>query len=114
MDSTTNAQNALSIGCAVVHLPSLGNYFFLVGHAHRESGQLAQPIPDSVYSKRAAFFNSFKSKVGHIVAKASAMRVNLNLSPTVPSPPRPRPNTSHAPLLYALNLSHHVLPPPGA
>ena len=64
----------------------------LFWHAHRESeefsrltGQLAQPNPDTVHSKRAAFFNSLKSKVGHIVAKASAMRVNLNLSPTVPS-----------------------------
>ena len=78
------------------------------------TGQLAQPNPDAVHSKRAAFFNSLKSKIGHIVAKASAMRVNLNLSPAIPSPPRPRPNTSHAPLPYALNLSHHVLPPPGA
>jgi len=93
----------------------------LFWHAHRESeefsrltGQLAQPNPDAVHSKRAAFFNSLKSKIGHIVAKASAMRVNLNLSPAIPSPPRPRPNTSHAPLLYALNLSHHVLPPQGA
>ena len=93
----------------------------LFWHAHRESeefsrltGQLAQPNPDTVHSKRAAFFNSLKSKIGHIVAKASAMRVNLNLSPAIPSPPRPRPNTSHAPLLYALNLSHHVLPPQGA
>ena len=63
----------------------------LFWHAHRESeeffrltGQLAQPNPDSVYSKRAAFFNSLKSKVRHIVAKALAMRVNLNLAPTAP------------------------------
>ena len=95
-------------------------------HAHRESeelfkltGQLAQPNQDAVFSKRAAFFNSLKSKVGHIMAKASALRVNMNLAPTVlptsrarTSPPTiKKTSTSHAPLLYALNLSHHVLPP---
>ena len=90
----------------------------LFWHAHRESeelfkltGQLAQPNQDSAFSKRAAFFNSLKSKVGHIMAKASALRINMNLAPTVPSPSRTRTSTSHAPLRYALDLSHHVLPP---
>ena len=85
----------------------------LFWHAHRESeellkltGQLAQPNQDAVFSKRAAFFNSLKSKVGHIMAKASALRVNMNLAP---SASRARTRTSHAPLLYALDLSHHVL-----
>ena len=108
----------------------------LFWHAHRESeelfkltGQLAQPNQDAVFSKRAAFFNSLKSKVGHIMAKASALRVNMNLAPTVLSTSRARTSTSHAPLLYALNLffdcwwalfgnrtaennlSHHLFPP---
>ena len=62
----------------------------LFWHAHRESeellkltGQLAQPNQDAVFSKRAAFFNrlkSIKSMVGHIMAKASALRVNMNLA----------------------------------
>ena len=59
----------------------------LFWHAHRESeelfkltGQLAQPNQDAVFSKRAAFFNSLKSKVGHIMAKASALQVNMNLA----------------------------------
>ena len=30
-------------------------------------------------------WKGLKSKIGHIVAKASAMRVSLNLSPAVPS-----------------------------
>ena len=87
-------------------------------HAHRESeeffrltGQLAQPNQDYVFSKRAAFFNSLKNKVGHIMARASALRVNLNLQPSAPSLPRPSARTKHAHLLYALNLSHHILPP---
>ena len=90
-------------------------------HAHRESeeffrltGQLAQPNQDYVFSKRAAFFNGLKSKVGHIMAKATALRVNLNLAPSIPSTPRPPTRKSHAHLLYALNLSHHVLSPHGA
>jgi len=90
-------------------------------HAHRESeeffrltGQLAQPNQDYVFSKRAAFFNGLKSKVGHIMAKATALRVNLNLAPSIPSTPRPPKRKSHAHLLYALNLSHHVLFPHGA
>ena len=52
----------------------------LCHHAHRESeeffkltGQLAQPNQDSVFSKRPAFFDSLKKKVGHIMAKACAL-----------------------------------------
>jgi hypothetical protein len=67
-----------------------------------------------VFSKCAAFFNSLKSKVGHIMAKASALRVNLNLAPSIPSTPRPPTRKSHAHLLYALNLAHQVLSPHGA
>jgi len=37
----------------------------------RLTGQLAQPNQDYVFSKRAAFFNGLKSKVGHIMAKAT-------------------------------------------
>ena len=85
-------------------------------HAHRESeeffrltGQLAQPNQDSVFSKRAAFFNGLKSKVGHIMAKATALKVNLNLARSIPSTPRPPARSSNAQLIYVLNLSHHVL-----
>ena len=90
-------------------------------HAHRESeecfrltSQLAQPHQDYVFSKRAAFFNGLKNKVGHIIG-AAALRVNLNLLPSAPSLPRPSPSNKRAHHLYALNLSHHILPPrPGA
>jgi len=34
-----------------------------------------------------------------------------NLPPSIPSTPRPATRKSHAHLLYALNLSHHVLTP---
>ena len=94
----------------------LGLLFY---HAHRESeeffrlmGQLAQPNQDYVFSKRAAFFNSLKNKVGHIMAGASALRVNLNLQPSTPSLPRPSARKKHAQHLYALKLSHRIFPPP--
>ena len=45
----------------------------------RFTGQLAQPNKDFVFSKRTAFFNGLKNKVGHIMARASAFRVILNL-----------------------------------
>ena len=91
-------------------------------HAHRESekffritGQLAQPSQDYVFSKRAAFFNGLKKKVGHIMSRAAALRVNLDLQPSAPSLPRTSARNQHAHHLYALNLSHHILPPhPGA
>ena len=67
-------------------------------HAHLESeeffrltGQLAQPNQDYVFSKRAAFFNSLKNKVGHVMARASALRVNLNLQPSAPLSLAPLP-----------------------
>ena len=98
------------------------SFRLLFYHAHRESeeffrltGQLAQPNQDYVFSKRAAFFNGLKNKAGHIMARASALRVNLNLQPSAPSLPRPSGRNQHAHHLYALNLSHHILPPhPGA
>jgi len=87
-------------------------------HAHRESeeffrftGQLAQPNQDTVFSKRAAFFNGLKSKVRRIMAKATALRVNLNLAPSIPSAPRAPARSSNAQLLYALNLSTMSFPP---
>jgi hypothetical protein len=90
-------------------------------HSHRESKeffrltcQLAQPNQDYVVSKRTDIFNGLKSKVGHIMAKATPLRVNLNLVPSLPSTPRPHTRKSHAHLLYALALSHHVLSPHGA
>ena len=42
------------------------------------------------------------------MARASALRVNLNLQPSAPSLPRPSARTKHAHLLYALNLSHRA------
>jgi hypothetical protein len=40
------------------------------------------------FSKGAAFFNGLKSKVGHIMAKATALRVDLNLAPSITYAPR--------------------------
>jgi len=66
------------------------------------TGQLAQPNQDLVFSKRAAFFNGLKSKVGYIMAMATALRANLNLAPSIPSAPRAPARNSNAQLVYAL------------
>ena len=86
-------------------------------HAHRESeeffrlaGQLAQPNQDSVFSTRAAFFDSLKNKVGHILAMATALGANLDLVPSVRSAPRPPARNAHAPQIYARDLSSSLLP----
>ena len=57
--------------------------------------------------KRAAFYMGLKSKVGLVAAKASALRINLNIqgcSVVAPSPHAPY----HAPLLLPLLLSHNI------
>jgi hypothetical protein len=57
--------------------------------------------------KRATFYMGLKSKVGIVAAKASALRINLNIqgcSVVAPSPHAP----SHAPLLLPLLLSHNI------
>jgi hypothetical protein len=65
-----------------------------------------------VFSKRAAFFNGLKSKVGHMMAEAAAeaaaLRVNLNLTPSFPSAPRPHTRKSHAHLIHVSLLDYEV------
>ena len=55
----------------------------------------AQLNQEFVFSKSAAFVNGLKNKVGHIMARASALRVNLNLHPSAPSLPRPSARHKH-------------------
>jgi hypothetical protein len=56
---------------------------------------------------RAAFYMGLKSKVGLVAAKASALRINLNIQGcSVVAPPLHAP--SHAPLLLPLLLSHNI------
>jgi hypothetical protein len=55
--------------------------------AHRETDlffaasgiQLAQSTSDQFHYRRAAFSSQLKSKVGNILAKAAALRINLNI-----------------------------------
>ena len=76
-DHSTTFMLAIASTTGRLHAEFLRLLFW---HAHRErekllklTGQLAQPNQDAVFSQRAGFFNSFKSKVGHIMAKASAL-----------------------------------------
>jgi len=100
-------QNAYANDHSITFMPAIANttsrlhaeYLrLLFWHAHCESeelfkltGQLAQLNQDAVFSKRAAFFNSLKSKVGHIMAKASAPFVLRSL---------PEPKSSERPLCF--------------
>ncbi len=57
--------------------------------------------------KRAAFFQSLKSKVGLAAVKEAALRINLNVNGCgVVAPPMHAP--SRAPLLLPRLLSHHL------
>jgi hypothetical protein len=62
---------------------------------------------DSFRFKRAAFYQSLKSKVGLAAAKAAALRINLNIEGCgIVAAPVHAP--SRAPLLLPLLLSHHL------
>ena len=91
--------------------------FGCTAHPWREeffklTGQFAQPNQDSgiplaiflVFSKRAAFFNGLENKVGHIMARASALRQPQppTFCPLSPSPPCPQlacPDIRSTPLI---------------
>jgi hypothetical protein len=86
---------------------------FLQAHRETEAHFTATGVPsqrnqsDSFRFKRAAFFQSLKSKVGLAAAKAAALRINLNVegcgivAARVHAP-------SRAPLLLPLLLSHNL------
>ncbi len=63
---------------------------------------------DSVFLfKCNAFYMGLKSKVGLVAAKASALRINLNIQVcSIVAPPLHAP--SHALLLLPLLLSHNI------
>ena len=62
---------------------------------------------DSFRFKRAAFYQSLKSKVGLAAAKAAALRINLNVEGRV-TVAAPVHAPSRAPLLLPLLLSHNL------
>ena len=76
-------------------------YFFLA-NSRTEALQFRQ-------HKRAAFYNGFKRKVGLLLAKAAALRINLNLE-GVPIPSRAYTRTTHRTntRLIPTALSHHI------
>ena len=63
--------------------------------------------PEALRFKRTAFYNGLKSKVGLAVAKAAALRINLNVQGcSIVAPPMHAP--SRNPLLLPLLLSHNL------
>jgi hypothetical protein len=87
---------------------------FLQAHRETTAHFIATGLPsqqnrsDNAFRfKRAAFYMGLKSKVGLVAAKASALRINLNIqgcSVVAPSLHAP----SRAPLLLPLLLSHNI------
>ena len=74
--------------------------------AHRETDrffaasvvQLAEPTSGIFHFRRAAFSSQLKSKVGNILAKAAALRINLNIDGA--------PVTSKSHTISLANLSY--------
>ena len=87
---------------------------FLQAHRETTAHFIATGLPsqqnrsDNAFRfKRAAFYMGLKSKVGLVAAKASALRINLNIQGcSVVAPPLHAP--SRAPLLLPLLLSHNL------
>ena len=86
---------------------------FLQAHRETEAHFNATGTPkqqnnsDSFRFRRAAFYQSLKSKVGLAAAKAAALRSNLNVEGCgVVASPMNAP--SRTPLLFPLLLSHNL------
>ena len=86
---------------------------FLQAHRETEAHFTAAEMPsqrnqsDSFRFKRAAFYQSLKSKVGLAAAKAAALQINLNVEGCgIVAAPVHAP--SRAPLLLPLLLSHNL------
>ena len=86
---------------------------FLQAHRETEAYFTAARMPsqrnqsDSFRFKRAAFYQSLKSKVGLAAAKAAALRINLNVVGCgIVAAPVHAP--SRAPLFLPLLLSHNI------
>jgi len=75
-------------------------------------GEEEMQVGRGVRERRAEKVRARKTTIllVYIMAKATALRINLNLAPSIPSTPRPPTRNSNADLIYALNPAHHVLP----
>jgi hypothetical protein len=90
---------------------------FLQAHSETAAHVNATGLPSQNHQsdnafrfKRAAFFQSLKSKVGLAAAKAAALRINLNIDGcSIVASPAHAP--SRTPLLLPLLLSHNGADP---
>ena len=89
-------------------------------HAHRETMRFfeifddvhAQPHTSRFTYRRAAFFNTLKSKTGLMVARAAALRTNINIDGRpLPTQKRRRTSSKHcAPHILHASAPHFHLP----
>ena len=89
-------------------------------HAHRETTRFfeifddghAQPYTSRFTYRRAAFFNTLKSKIGLMVARAAALRTNINIDGRpLPTQKRRRTSSKHcAPHILHASAPHFHLP----
>jgi hypothetical protein len=89
-------------------------------HAHRETTRFfeifddvhAQPHTSRFTYRRAAFFNTLKSKTGLMVARAAALRTNINIDGRpLPTQKRRRTSSKHcAPHVLHASAPHFHLP----
>ena len=89
-------------------------------HAHRETTRFfeifddvhAQPHTSRFTYRRAAFFNTLKSKTGLMVARAAALRTNINIDGRpLPTQKRRRTSSKHcAPHILHASAPHFHLP----
>ena len=89
--------------------------------AHRETDrffaasgvELAQSTSGQFHFRRSAFSPQLKSKVGNILAKAAALRVNLNIDGApIASKSHTRPSHSQTPRLLTSSLFFRCSSPP--
>ena len=72
----------------------------------------AQPYTSRFTYRRAAFFNTLKSKTGLMVARAAALRTNINIDGRpLPTQKRRRTSSKHcAPHILHASAPHFHLP----
>jgi hypothetical protein len=94
------------LGVYIVNLCAFYSYRRLTAFFAGSGVQLAQSNRGQFHYRRAAFSSQLKSKVGNILAKDAALRINLNLDGApIPSKSHTHPSHSQTSRLLTSSLS---------